>query len=314
MEKTEILLVGTGAVGGFFGGKLSGADVRITALCRSDYEIVRERGVEIRSYKGDFTFKPDLVIQSADEISVIPDYIIVCLKVLPQIDLKKIIKPAVGPDTAIVLVQNGIDIEKNVIEAFPDNEIISGIAFLAARRLELGVIGHTGAGKLSLGSYPKGISAKTETLVNLFHSVSVPCERQKDIVLGRWQKMIWNAAFNPISVLGGCADSKQMVENSESEQLVRKVMAEVMAVAKATGYELANEVIEHAIIGNHKLKPFKTSMLVDYEQGRAMESDAILGNAIALGKKHGVQTPYMEGLYALLKLQETTTKERRIQA
>ncbi len=310
MKKTEILLVGTGAVGSFFGGKLAQANVRISTLCRSDFDIVKSNGIEIKSYKGDFSFKPDEVVKKAEELTATPDYILVCLKVLPEVIIRDIIGPAVKPETAIVLVQNGINIEQTVANDFPNNEIISGIAFVAARRLELGVVSHTGSGKLSLGTYPKGVSAKTEKLVAYFKEAGVPCDASPNIIKGRWQKMIWNAAFNPISVLGGKADSKQMVDTSESEELVRNVMKEVMAIAKATGHEISDEVMENAILGNRKMKPFKTSMLVDYENGRSMEIDAILGNAIQLAKQEGLSAPFLKSLFGLLKLHEATTKAR----
>ena len=310
MKKTEILIVGTGAVGGYFGGKLAQTDVRISLLCRSDYEIVKSKGITVKSYRGDFSFVPDEVVQTAEDLTAAPDYIIVCLKVLPNVSIRDIIGAAVKTDTAIVLLQNGIDIEPAVANDFPDNEIIGGIAFVAARRLELGVISHTGSGKISLGNYPNGISAKTEKLVSCFTEAGVPCEATSEIVKVRWQKMVWNAAFNPISVLGGRADSKQMVEVKESQALVRNVMQEVMAIAKASGHELSPDIMESAIAGNQIMQPFKTSMLVDFENQRPMEIDAILGNAIGLAKKQGLSTPYLESLYGLLKLQQATEQAR----
>ncbi len=306
-QKTKILLVGTGAVGSYFGGKLSQADVQMSALCRSDYNIVEKSGIEIKSYKGDFHFKPEEVIQNASDCSFVPDYILVSLKVLPEVDIPAIIKPVVGPETVIVLIQNGIEIETDVVDAFSDNEVISAIAFIAIRRLELGVVSHQGSGMITLGNYPSGVTPKTKQLAELFSNVDVPCKTTENIYKDRWGKMIWNASFNPISVLGGGADSKQMVTQEESESLVRKVMEEVAAIAKATGNELHEDAIANAINSNKKMHAFKTSMLVDYEAGRAMEIDAILGNSIKIGKRVGVPTPYMESLYGLLKLHELTS-------
>ncbi len=310
MKKTEILLVGTGAVGSYFGGKLVQADTRVSALCRSDFEIAKEQGLEIQSYQGDFRFKPAEVVKDAAQLSVKPDYVVVCLKVLPEIDVAEIIKDAVGPETVIVLVQNGINIEKQVASAFPKNELISGIAFIAISRIKLGVARHTGSGKLILGNYPQGITEKTKLLADLWLKAEVPCDLSEKVTKNRWQKMVWNAAFNPISVLGGQADSKQMVEVPESERLVRKVMGEVLKLAKATGNELSEKVLENAISGNRKMRPFKTSMLVDYEMGRSMEVDAILGNAITIARELDIDVPYLESLYSLLKLQISVHENR----
>jgi 2-dehydropantoate 2-reductase len=308
MNKTEVLLIGTGAVGSYFGGKLALADVRISALCRSDYDIVKERGIDVRSYKGDFCFKPAEVVNDLARLSAQPEYVLICLKALPEVKVADLIRAVVKPETVIVLVQNGIDIELEVARQFPDNELISGIAFIAVSRLALGVVRHTGSGKLILGNYPQGVSPKTEKLATLFQSVQVPCDLSRKITRDRWQKMIWNAAFNPISVLGGKADSRQMVDVPEAEQLVRNVMKEVMSLAAATGNELPDEVMENAILGNRKMHPFKTSMLVDHESGRSMEIDAILGNAIAIAQKYGKTVPYLESLFSLMKLQAAVLK------
>ncbi|MBU2512041.1 2-dehydropantoate 2-reductase [bacterium] len=307
MKKTDILIVGTGAVGSYFGGKLFQEETRVSAFCRSDYDVIKEKGIIVRSYKGDFVVEPFEVVNDIKNLSMKPDYIIVCLKVLPEINLPDIIRPAVGEDTTIVLIQNGIAIENEVASAFPENEIISGIAFIAISRIELGVARHTGSGKIVLGSYPNGISEKCKKLADLFKKAEVPCSSSSEITRERWKKMVWNASFNPISVLGGNADSKQMVEVPESEELVRNVMNEVLAVAKSDGYELKNDIIEDAISGNRKMRPFKTSMLVDFEQNRTMEIDAILGNTITIARNNGVPTPYLQSLYCLLKLQITTS-------
>ncbi len=305
-NQIDILLVGTGAVGSYFGGKLAQTTARVSALCRSDFDVVKSKGIKIESYKGDFDFKPAETVNNAQDYTGQPDYIMVCLKALPEVNLAEIIRPVMGADTAIVLVQNGIEIEAGIAKAFPKNEIISAIAFIAVSRIELGVARHTGSGMINLGNYPNGISPKTKKLADLFTEAEVPCKTFENIAASRWRKMIWNASFNPISVLGGGADSKQMVETPESVKLVRDIMNEVAAIAKSTGNEVPEEEIEKAITGNRKMRPFKTSMLVDYEAGRPMEIDAILGNAITIAKKNGIPTPYMESLYSLLKLHEVT--------
>jgi len=298
----NILLVGSGAVGAFYAGRLTQAGFRVASLSRSDYSIVKEKGVEIRSYEQDFSFQPDEVIQKAEEYSRKADYILVCLKVLPTIDQSEIIRAAVSPQTTIVLIQNGINIEKETAEAFPENEIISGIAFLAASRIEYGVVSHKGSGTLTLGTYPEGISENTQQLSELFSQAGVACRVVENIARERWRKMLWNASFNPISVLGGNADSQKMVNVPESEFLVRKVMGEVLSIANAAGSGLSEDLVDKIIASTRKMNAFKTSMLVDSEAGRAMEIDAILGNSIKVAEALNVETPYMRSLYGLLKL------------
>ena len=105
----SILVVGTGAIGGFYGGKLAQGGARVAALCRSDVEIVKSKGIQVKSVYGDFHFTPETVIQNVYDYGAPPDYILVGLKVLPEIDTATIIKDIVGPDTSIILLQNGIN-------------------------------------------------------------------------------------------------------------------------------------------------------------------------------------------------------------
>jgi len=309
--KQRILVVGTGAIGGFYGGKLAQAGASVSTLCRSDYELVKSKGITVTSTLGDFHFTPEKVIRNLSQYGPPPDYILVGLKVLPEIDTAEIIKEAVGPETAIVLLQNGVEIEEPVARAFPDNEIISGLAFICATRTSPGHIDHTDFGRLVIGRFPAGKSVKVEELARLFNEAGLKCEVTEDAVTARWRKLVWNAPFNPISVLGGGADTKTMMENSESLELARKVMEEVCLIAEAAGHPLPEEIVQQNIEGTRAMAPYKSSMLVDFEAGRAMEVEAILGNGIRAAKRHNLAVPHMESLYGLLKLVDKKIRSQR---
>lgn len=300
----KVLVVGTGAVGGFYGGRLALAGARVATLCRSDYDTVRSHGITVDSIWGDFQFTPEKVIRRAAEYGPTPDYILVALKVLPGVDQVEIIKDAVGPGTAIILIQNGIGIDEPVAAAFPGNEVIGAVAFIAVSRPGPGRILHADYGRLVLGRFPAGTSTRVQKLAELFQAAGVPCEVTDDIVAARWRKLVWNAPFNPMSVLGGSVDTGTMVEMRESADLARATMEEVLRIAAASGHRLAPEVIERNFEGTRAMKPIKTSMLADFEAGRPMEVEAIVGNALRTAGRHGVQAPHLETLYTLLKLVE----------
>ena len=308
--KQRILVVGTGAIGGFYGGKLAQAGASVSTLCRSDYELVKSKGITVTSTLGNFHFTPEKVIRDLGEYGPPPDYILVGLKVLPEIDTAKIIKEMVGPETAIVLLQNGVEIEEPVARAFPDNEIISGLAFICATRTSPGLIDHTDFGRLVIGRFPVGKSVKVDELARLFNKTGMNCEVTEDVVTARWRKLVWNAPFNPISVLGGGADTKTMVENPESLELARNVMEEVCLIAEAAGHPLSGEVVQQNIDGTRAMAPYKSSMLVDFEAARPMEIEAILGNGLRVAERHGVSTPHMESLYGLLKLVDSKIRSQ----
>jgi 2-dehydropantoate 2-reductase len=307
----RILVVGTGAIGGFYGGKLAQAGASVATVCRSDYDTVKAKGISVSSTLGDFHFTPDKVIRQVKEYGPPPDYILVGLKVLPELKTADIIRDAVGGDTAVVLLQNGIDIEGPVAKAFPNNEIISGLAFICVSRTGPGHIDHTDYGRLVIGRFPSGKSAKVEILAELFNQAEVKCEISEDVITARWKKLVWNAPFNPISVLGGRADTKTMVQSPQTLKLARRVMEEVCRIAEAAGYPLPSEVVQHNIDGTLKMAPYQTSMLVDFEAGRPMEVEAILGNTLRVAKRYAVSAPYMETLYSLLKSVDEQNQHRR---
>ena len=311
--KPRILVVGTGAIGGFYGGKLAQAGALVSTLCRSDYELVKSKGITVTSTLGNFHFTPEKVIRDLGEYGPPPDYILVGLKVLPEIETAEIIKEVVGAETAIVLLQNGVEIEEPVAQAFPDNEIISGLAFICATRTSPAHIDHTDFGRVVIGRYPAGKSIKAEELARLFNEAGLKCEVTEDAVTARWRKLVWNAPFNPISVLGGGADTKTMVENPESLQLARKVMEEVCLIAAAAGHPLPGEVVQQNMDGTRAMAPYKSSMLVDFESARPMEVEAILGNALRVAKRYGVSAPHMESLYGLLKLVDEKIRGQKSQ-
>ncbi|MGR9101230.1 MAG: 2-dehydropantoate 2-reductase [Gammaproteobacteria bacterium] len=303
MNPSKVLIVGAGALGAFYGALLAKAGAEVTVVCRSDYEHVKLHGFDIHSRTlGDWHFQPHRVLAAVSEYRDQADYLILTTKITPGLNLAELIRPAVTPQTAIVFIQNGVEIEQTLTQPFPDNEVISGLAFICCNRTKPGEILHLAYGRLALGNLPADISGKTERLCALFDQSGIECQAVSDIVTARWQKCVWNAPFNPLSVLSGGLMTKDILDTQEP--LVRAIMQEICAIAKASGHPLADAVIEQNIRNTYKMPPYKTSMLLDYEQGHPMETEAILGNAIRAARREGVNCPHLETLYALMKLRE----------
>ncbi len=296
----DVLVVGAGAVGGYYGGRLAQAGARVSVVCRSDYDVVLRNGIFIRSPAGNYSFRPANVFRSVRECKSPPDVILVGLKVLPEIRVPEVIRDAVGRHTVVLLIQNGIEIERAVFRAFPENEILSGLAFICVTRPEPGVVEHQDYGRLTLGRYPGGRSKSAERLAQCFENAGVPCAVTEDVVTARWQKLVWNAPFNPMSVLGGGLDTTTILQNDELTRLARAVMEEVCAVAESVGHPLPEDVVDRMIEDTRRMTPYKTSMLLDHEAGRPMEVEAILGNAVRIARSRNVPVPHMETMYALL--------------
>ena len=299
----RVLIIGAGAIGGFYGALLAKAGAEVSVVCRSDYDRVNQHGFVINSHElGKWNFVPHQVLRHAAEFQGVADYVLLCTKVIPEQDRAALIRPAVSADTAIVFIQNGVDIEQEIIDAFPNNEIISGLAFICCNRLNPGEITHLAYGRLALGNLPGFISRKAENLRSLFCTSGIECLTSADIITQRWQKCVWNAAFNPLSVLSGGLSTLDILQAQEA--FVRSIMNEITLIAEACGHPLPDNIVDLNIASTYAMPPYKTSMLLDYENGHIMETEAILGNAARAGLRHNVDCPHLDSVYALLKLRE----------
>jgi len=300
---TKVLVIGAGAIGGFYGSLLAKAGADVAVVCRSDYTHVTQHGFIIDSQMlGTCAFTPSQVLKNAAEYKGTADYVLLCTKVVPSVDRVALLRPAVTADTAIVFIQNGVEIEQEILSAFPDNEIISGLAYICCNRIKKGEILHLAYGLLTLGTLSGSFSNKTIRLCELIRQSGIECITTGNIVTERWKKCVWNAPFNPLSVLSGGLPTLDILQSQEA--FVRTIMQEVCGIAEAVGHRLPDNIVDVNIENTYTMPPYKTSMLLDYENGQPMETEAIIGNAVRAGKRLGISSPHLESVYALMKLRE----------
>lgn len=301
----RVLVVGAGAVGGFYGGLLARQGMRVAVVCRSEAETVARQGFRVHSeVLGDWVFQPEQVLRTPLPGPVAPDYLLLTTKVLAGEDRAALIRPALGSHTVIVVLENGVGIEAPLAAAFPDHELISALAFVCVSRTGPAEIHHQAYGALTLGCYPHGISPATERLAAAFREVGIAVEVTADIVTARWRKAVWNTAFNPASVLGGCVDTARLMADPQVVRLIRRAMAEACAVAGAAGHPLPPQTVEAMLESTARMPPYRTSMTLDALQGRPLERQAILGAMIEQAQALGVAVPTLEAFDALLRLHE----------
>jgi len=295
----SVLVVGTGAIGALYGGMLSRAGVSVSTVVRSDYSTVVSNGFQITSeIFGDFVFRPDFIHRDVCDHKEHPDVILICGKTITSyVDM---IRPVVGPQTMIVLLQNGIGIETPYQIAFPSTLIVSGLAFVCVSRTAPGVVQHLDYGRLVLGVFPSGKDDRVDTLVQLFASVGVPAKLSETVARDRWRKLVWNAPFNPLSALLG-QTTDQILSVPELCDLCRGLMSEVVDIAASQGFRWDDDVVDRNIADTLKMAPYKTSMLLDVEAGRPIERISILEAPIAVAHEAGVPVPLMTTINALLK-------------
>ncbi|MBF0340643.1 MAG: 2-dehydropantoate 2-reductase [Magnetococcales bacterium] len=303
-----LLVVGTGAVGGFYGAALARAGVQVSTVHRSDADHVRAHGIRIEGLQGDLHFQPHRVFSRVEEIDTPPDYLLVTLKALPDPPVADIIRPAVGPRTVIILLQNGLGVEEPIQRAFPHNEVITALAFVCLQKIAPGTIRHLCHGKITLGHHPAGITPAVRQLDAWFAAGGVPSHMTETPATARWIKLVWNAAFNPVSVLAGDVTTAEILGVPAGEKLVTRIMQEVIDVAQALGHRFSDTLIEDHLRATRSIPPYHTSMALDHLAGRPLETEVILGAALEAARATSVPTPLLEGVYTLMTLLEKSEK------
>ncbi|KAK4949370.1 hypothetical protein LTR10_011988 [Elasticomyces elasticus] len=319
----RILLVGGGAIGGFYGWRLASAPhTLVSALCRSNYRAVKDNGFRITSpIYGDGAYRPEFTFSSTAEATraqVKFDYLLVATKALPDIsDDSALLEGLVGADTSIVLVQNGIGIEEPYRRRFPKTRILSGVTLASTAQPSPGHIKHNGWSKISIGPFVPDRTSEDEEfatqscsrLIELLKAGGIKDAElctHAGLQFVRWHKICINAAMNPSSVLSGGTANQEAASDPELHHHLLAVMHEVLATApKVLGQPLPpglaqpEQILESIKRNNSGNKP---SMLLDWESGRSMELEVILGNPVRLARDRGIEMPRLQSMYALLKM------------
>jgi len=296
----KILILGTGAVGSFYGSLLARQGATVAVVARADYPVVHAHGIHVHSEAGlgDYHFRPATVLAVGETPDSPFDYVLVCTKMVAGVDRVGLLQPVLGAATRIVLIANGVDIEAEVAEAFPHNPLISGLAFVCVSRTAPGQVRHQSQGRLVLGDFPAGVSEQTRSLVEAFRRGGIRCQASADIIMERWQKCVWNAAFNPLSVLCGGLDTAALLATEEPQ--IRAIMTEICRIAAALAHPLPTDLVDKMIENTRAMPPYQTSMLLDFAAGRPLETEAILGNAVRAGRRAGIPVPRLEAVYAAM--------------
>ncbi|KAI9741264.1 MAG: hypothetical protein M1834_002980 [Cirrosporium novae-zelandiae] len=326
-KKANVLLFGGGAVGTIGAVNLeAGGLAEVTIVLRSNFKAVNENGYLIESCDhGDLKgWKPTKVINGVPDVaaeSLLPyDYIFVCSKNCSDIppSIATIIAPAVTPShTVIVLNQNGLNIEKPIQAAFPSNICLSGISLIDAHEKDPGHIRHEYADDLLIGAFHNPnlkLEDEEKAAKNFVELYGAAGKTQvafvDDVPFRRWRKLVYNASWNPICAIleTDTGTLKTAAGVNIVEGLVKPVMWEIIAAAKAHGYDLPDDVVDFFInIDPPELK-LKPSMQVDKEKGNFLEFENLVGEPLRAGTAKGVDMPKLAIIYELCKLLQWKTK------
>lgn len=294
-------VIGTGAIGGYYGAKLARSGQDVHFLFHSDYDYVREHGLRVNS--GDGGFHLDHV-NAYQDVRQMPkcDVVIVALKTVHEQMLRDMLPPLLTDDTVVLLIQNGMGMEQDVEQMVPGVKLAAGLAFICCSKTHPGVIDHLDLSGLNVGSY----NAPQETIDRMIaEMVSADIDaRNVDYLEARWRKLLWNMPFNGLSVALH-TDTDALVRNAATRRLLRAMTQEVIEAAHAVGVKgLTDRDADAMIEMTTKMRPYKPSMRLDWDYHRPMEVYYLYTRPIEEARRAGLDMPLHRMLEAELKFME----------
>lgn len=299
-KKRVYAIVGTGAIGGYYGSLLKRGGVKVHFLLRSDYSYVARYGLKIESVAGDFELSS---VDAHASVDTMPkcDVVIVSLKTTQNESLKDILPYLLKEDSIVVVMQNGLGTEEMLSRELGIKNIIGALCFICSYKIAPGIIKHLDYGQVSLGVFSSkkegaGITRELKEVLDDFLNAGIEAKGVDNLALYRWKKLVWNIPFNGLSVVLDTT-TDVLVNKKESRFLVTELMKEVLAGARACGYFIEEEFISEMIKSTEKMKPYKTSMKLDFETKKPMEIESIFGYPLKVAEQHGAMMPFVKMLY-----------------
>lgn len=296
--RLKVAVVGVGAVGGYFGGLLAKGGADVSFIARGELlRALRAKGLTVKSGKGDFSIR---IRATHDPAEVGPvNLVLFCVKSYDTEPAMRQTLPMVEQQTTVLSLQNGIDNEEKISSVIGTEKVLAGVAHIGASVPEPGTILHQEGGTIVFGELDGGISERVTSLQAFFDRCGLPAEGSPDMKKVLWTKLAWNAPFNAINALVG-GPVKAIIENPNTLDLARRVTAEVVTIANASGVPLAFEQVWERNIQFSQRYDVKTSMLHDLEAGKPLEHKALNGIIVKKAAELGLSTPSNFALYAIL--------------
>jgi 2-dehydropantoate 2-reductase len=321
----KIAVVGCGAVGSFYGAMLGRAGREIHFLLRSDYDVVRQKGLTVRSVEGDFHVQPRCA-RTPEEIGIC-DMVLIGLKTTANDRFPKLLPPLVGAHTAVATLQNGLGNTEQLAQLFSPEQILSGLCFVCLNRVQPGVIHHLEYGMIVLGEFQRRAGPRTHGLAAMFRDAGVPCKVTDNLARAQWEKLVWNIPFNGLGVAGAAGyDALTQLPSANShlrsvgpvlttdklladprwEKLLRELMSEVLAAADALGFKIPAVFAEEQIERTRTMGAYKASTLLDFELDRPLELESMFLEPLHRAQAAGVSVPRLAALCAVLQQLDQT--------
>ena len=292
-------IIGTGAIGGYYGGCLARVGQEVHFLFHSEYEAARKQGLRIDSTAGNFCIQPVRAYQDTADMPAC-DIVLVAIKTTSNHLLPALLKPILKPTSLVVLIQNGLGMEADLAASLPESvSIAGGMAFICSNRIAPAHIRHLDYGKLTLGLY-RGEKRLVDALARDLQLAGVETAWIPDLNEARWRKLAWNIPYNGLSVILNTS-TEALMNCTATRTLVEEVMNEVLRGALACGAGIPAAFVDEMMDMTDRMRPYKPSMRLDYDNRRPMEIDTIYTRPLTEARLHGAELPHIATLEQQLR-------------
>jgi 2-dehydropantoate 2-reductase len=256
------------------------------------------------------------------------ELVLIGLKTTANDRFAELLPPLVGPATAVLTLQNGLGNEEQLARLLPASQIMGGLCFVCLNRVAPGVIQHLGYGQVVVGEFQRPPQPRTHDLAARFDDAGVPCTVTGNLAQAHWEKLVWNIPFNGLGVASAagfdafehaspgtpastlnprplipreCLSTDKLLADVRWARLVRQLMLEVVAAARALGFDVPDAFADQQIERTRTMGAYKASTLIDFERGQPLELRSLFLEPLRQASRAGVATPSLAALCRVLE-------------
>lgn len=298
----KIYIVGSGGIGGYFGGLLAKSSLDVTFVARGEnYKALKENGLTVKSVAGDFTVKPAQAIEKISEITN-PDLVIFSVKTYDTESVARELASVVNKNTIILTFQNGVNNDNEIKNFITNTQVYAGVAYVITTKTKAGLVEQTGGlRKLVFGDRDNPNNLKLKEIEKLMREAGVDASVSNDIVRDIWKKFMYICPFAGLTALYKKTIG-EILSNPDTEKQYEDCLKETISVAKAKGVNMSENAFEEVMTTTRNTPPAsKSSLLVDIENGRKNEIETLNGTLVKFAKELNISVPVNELIYKTIK-------------
>jgi len=299
-EKPRIAIIGSGALGCYYGARLAKAGHDVHFLVRNGRAAIVAKGIRIKTPTERIHVKRVQAYANTTDIGPC-DLVIVSIKATGNDSLAKLLPPLMGPNTLVLTLQNGLGVEEPVAEVVGGEHVLGAICFVGCTRSAPGVVQCSFPGLVMIGEFGRPAQTRTRDVAKIFGKAGVKCVAQDNLEELRWKKLVWNVPFNGLAIAAGGITTDILMADEGLKMLARRLMEEVCDAAAKFGHVIPRAFMDLQFERTNKLGRYSPSSLLDYQAGRPIEVEEIWGEPVRRAKSVGVPVPRLETLYWLIK-------------